>query len=158
MASPACGQPRCARARETRSCQAASSAASTSSPTVSSWAPVVAKNRLAPVRRREASNGSSLMARSVFGLRGNSHAALIADEALETELRSCRLTRLVPLGHKPRIGYEAGRGLGRRSGGTCRLELGDLLPGAHQRIGEYQQQIALLSHVQRRVDRFLLIG
>src|SRR6516162_6643238 len=146
--------PRCARARAARTRQASSRASFTAMPVVSSCAPVPAKNRLAPVRRREASKGST-MASSVFGLGCEAHAALIADEALEIEGE--RLAR-------PRTAVRSGLNDRRRrwrDGLQCRstrgLELDDLLPGAHQRVGENEQQVAGLSHLQCSVDCLLLI-
>src|SRR6516165_7030470 len=146
--------PRCARARAARTRQASSRVSFTAMPVVSSCAPVPAKNRLAPVRRREASNGST-MASSVFGLGCEAHAALIADQALETEGERLARTRTAV-----RSGLDDRRRRW-REGLRCRstrgLELDDLLPGAHQRVGENEQQVAGLSHLQCSVDCLLLI-
>ena len=40
---------------------------------------------------------------------------------------------------------------------ALRPEVDDLLPGAHQRVREDQQQVAGPAHAQRRVDRLLLV-
>ena len=45
----------------------------------------------------------------------------------------------------------------RRIGGALHAELGDLLPRAHQRVGEDEQQVALAAHAERGVDGFLLV-
>src|SRR5215469_9200641 len=153
--------PRYVRARATRARQASSNGASGSTPVVSSCAPLPAKNRFAPVRRREASNGSTVDTASVFGLRGEAHAALFADQAIEVEGDACRVAgpdAAVGTGletQRQRWGRRRWRWL--RDDRTLGFELDDLLPGAHQRIGEDQQQIPRLPHLQRRADRFLLV-
>ena len=112
-----------------------------------------AKNRLLPVRRRELSNGNaagSLSRRPPA--RGECHVRRAAD------LRGSSAVAARQLGSEI-VGDGAGAAARawrlRRAG---RTELRDLLPRARQRIGEDQQQVARLAHVQRGVDRFLLVG
>ena len=75
-----------------------------------------------------------------------------------TPSESPRPARFVD-GRSPAPARSARPASARRVGGVAfGPELDDLLPRAHQRVGEDQQQVAGLAHAQRGVDRLLLVG
>src|SRR5262245_48450788 len=93
-------------------------------------------------------------ARSVLCLRSKADPALVADQPLETRERRLLASTFRDQRQHRRSGHRCGRLLGRPRG----PELGDLLPGARERIGEYEQQVAGPTHVECRIDRLALVG